>query len=90
MVIWIRALAEGVGVYFARAHDLRKDLRRARPNEHRLDRYMRVNLASKGLIIDEFGVWPYDRQATMALCALVSARYVRGSMSMTSNQGCRE
>ena len=57
-----------------RAHDSLEDLRRAQA-EHRLDRRLRVYLAPEVLIIDEFGVWPYDRLAATALFTLVSARY---------------
>ena len=51
---------------------------------------MRVYLAPKVLIIDEFGVWPYDRSAATALFALISARYERGSIILTSNKGFGE
>lgn len=51
---------------------------------------MRVYLAPKVLIIDEFGFWPYDCQAVTALFALVSARYERGSIILTSNKGFAE
>jgi DNA replication protein DnaC len=51
---------------------------------------MRVYLAPKVLIIDEFGVWPYDRTAATALFALISARYERGSVILTSNKGFAE
>ena len=51
---------------------------------------MRVYLAPKMLIIDEFGVWPYDRLAATALFTLVSARYERGSIVLTSNKGFSE
>jgi hypothetical protein len=51
---------------------------------------MRVYLSPKVLIVDEFGVWPYDRTAAMLLFALVSARYERGSMLLTSNKGFAE
>ena len=47
-------------------------------------------LAPKVLIIDEFGVWPYDRMAATALFTLVSARYERGSIIVTSNKGFGE
>ncbi len=57
---------------------------------HRLDRRMRVYLAPKLLVIDEFGVWPYDRLAATALFALISARYERGSVILTSNKGFAE
>ena len=45
---------DGYGAYFIRAYDLMEDLRKARA-EHRLDRRMRVYLAPKVLIVDEFG-----------------------------------
>ena len=85
----LKAIDAGYGVYFVRAHELLEDLRRAQ-DEHRLDRRMRVYLAPKILIIDEFGVWPYDRTAATALFALISARYERGSIILTSNKGFAE
>jgi len=35
-------------------------------------------------------VWPYDRTAATLLFALVSARYERGSLILTSNKGFAE
>jgi DNA replication protein DnaC len=89
VALGIRAIEAGYGVYFVRAHDLIEDLRLAQA-EHRLERRMRVYLAPKVLIIDEFGVWPYDRMAATALFTLVSARYERGSIILTSNKGFAE
>jgi hypothetical protein len=66
VALGLKAIEQGYGVYFVRAHDLLEDLRRAQA-EHRLDRRMRVYLAPRVLIIDEFGVWPYDRLAATAL-----------------------
>jgi DNA replication protein DnaC len=85
----IKAIEHGYGAYLVRAYDLMEDLRKARP-EHRLDRRMRVYLAPKVLIIDEFGIWPYDRDAATAFFTLVSARYERGSIVLTSNKGFDE
>ena len=82
----IRAIEQGYGAYLIRAYDLMEDLRRARA-EHRLDRRMRVYLSPKVLIIDEFGIWPYDREAATAFFTLVSARHERGSIILTSNKG---
>jgi DNA replication protein DnaC len=89
VALGLRAIEHGFGVYFVRAQDLFEDLRRAQA-EHRLDRRMRVYLAPKLLIIDEFGVWPYDRLAATAFFSLVSARYERGSIRLTSNKGFGE
>ena len=85
----MRSIENGYGAYFVRAYDLMEDLRKAR-TEHRLDRRMRVYLAPKVLIVDEFGIWPYDRDAATAFFSLVSARYERGSIILTSNKGFSE
>jgi DNA replication protein DnaC len=89
VALGLQAIEAGHGVYFVRAHDLMEDLRRAQA-EHRLDRRLRVYLAPRVLIIDEFGVWPYDRSAATALFTLISARYERGSVILTSNKGFAE
>lgn len=85
----IKAIEQGHAVYMIRAHDLLEDLRRAQ-DENRLDRRMKVYMSPKVLIIDEFGVWPYDRLAATALFSLISARYEHGSIILTSNKGFSE
>ena len=84
-----KAIENGYGAYFVSAYDLMEDLRKARA-EHNLDRRMRIYLAPKVLIVDEFGIWPYDRDAATAFFTLVSARYERGSIILTSNKGFGE
>ena len=64
-------------------------LRKARA-EHNLDRRLKVYLAPKVLVVDEFGIWPYDRESATAFFTLVSARYERGSIILTSNKGFGE
>ena len=81
----LRAIENGQGAYFVRAYDLMEDLRKARI-EHNLDRRMRVYLSPKVLVVDEFGIWPCDREAATAFFTLVSARYERGSIILTSNK----
>ena len=85
----LKAIEKGFGAYFVRAYDLMEDLRKARA-EHNLDRRMRVYLAPKVLIVDEFGIWPYDRDSATAFFTQVSARYERGSIVLTSNKGFGE
>ena len=51
----LKSIENGYGTYFVRAYDLMEDLRKAR-EEHRLQRRMRVYLAPKVLIVDEFGI----------------------------------
>jgi DNA replication protein DnaC len=89
VALGLAAIDQGHGVYFVRARELLEDLVRAQA-EHRLDRRMRVYLAPKILVVDEFGVWPCDRLAATALFSLVSARYERGSIVLTSNKGFAE
>jgi DNA replication protein DnaC len=83
------AIDGGYGVYFVRANALVEALQRAQA-EGRLDRRLRVYLAPKVLIVDEFGVWPFDRVGATALFTLISARYERGSIVLTSNKGFAE
>ena len=66
-----------------------EDLRKARAG-HNLDRRMRVYLAPKVLVVDEFGIWPYNRDSANAFFTMASARYERGSIILTSNKGFGE
>ena len=85
----LKAIEKGQGAYFGRAYHLMEDLGKARA-EHNFDRRMRIYLAPKVLIVDEFGIWPYDRDSATAFFTLVSARYERGSIILTSNKGFGE
>ncbi len=51
-----------------------------------LDRRMRVYLAPKVLVIDEVGYLPLDDLGATIFFQLVSARYERGSIILTSNK----
>ena len=82
------AIQSGSGAYFMTAHDLVTDLGRAY-REGRLDRRMRVYLAPKVLIIDEMGYLPLDELGATIFFQLVSARYERGSIILTSQQELR-
>jgi len=79
------AIQSGFGAYFMTAHDLVTDLGRAY-REGRLDRRLRVYLAPKVLIIDEMGYLPLDEMGATIFFQLVSARYERGSIILTSNK----
>jgi DNA replication protein DnaC len=71
------------------AHDLVTDLGRAY-REGRLDRRMRIYIAPKVLIIDEMGYLPLDDLGATIFFQLVSARYERGSIILTSNKSYGE
>src|SRR5438132_14230748 len=85
MALAEEAIRSGLGAYFITAHDLAADLGRAY-REGRLDRRMRVYLAPKVLIIDEMGYLPLDDLGATIFFQLVSARYERGSIILTSNK----
>lgn len=89
VALGLRAIEQGYGVYFVRAQDLLEDLRRAQA-KHRLDRRLRIYLASKLLIIGEFGLGAYDRTATIALFAFIAACCARGNIILTANKGFAE
>src|ERR1700757_1516725 len=83
------AIQSGFGAYFMTAHDLVSDLGRAY-REGRLDRRMRVYLAPRVLIIDEMGYLPLYDMGEPIFFQLVSARYERGSINVTSNKSYGE
>ena len=77
----MRERRTGSGAYFMTAYDLG----RAYP-EGRLDRRMRGYLAPKVLIINEMGYLALDHLGATIFFQLVSARYERGSIILTSNR----
>ena len=84
------ALAEatiqgGLAAYFITAHDLVADLGLAY-REGRLDKRLRIYLSPKVLIIDEMGYLPMDELGATIFFQLVSARYERSSIILTSNK----
>jgi DNA replication protein DnaC len=79
------AIRSGQAAYFMTAHDLVDDLGRAY-REGRLERRMKVYLAPKVLIVDEMGYLPLDDLGATIFFQLVSARYERGSIILTSNK----
>lgn len=85
----VEAVQSGQGAYFITAHDLVSDLGRA-ARESRLDRRLRVYVAPKALVIDEMGYLPLDSVGATIFFQLVSARYERGSIILTSNKSYGE
>jgi DNA replication protein DnaC len=79
------AIQAGQAAYFMTAHDLVSDLGSAY-REGRLERRMRIYLAPKVLVIDEMGYLPLDDLGATIFFQLVSARYERGSIVLTSNK----
>jgi DNA replication protein DnaC len=81
----IRACVSGHRVQFASATTWVMRLAAAQ-REHRLDAYLRVLDRYPLLIVDEVGYLPFDAEAANLFFQLVSARYERGSLIVTSNK----
>lgn len=81
----IEAIRGGYGAYFITANDLINDLGKA-AREGKLEQRMRLYLRPKVLIVDEVGYLPLDPVGATIFFQLVSARYERGSIILTSNK----
>ena len=85
----VKAIENGFSVLFMRLEELIAALRRDAdlpPNRLRRRKYLNVGL----LIIDEMGFEPLDRQAASLFFRLVSYRYGRGSILITTNKGIKD
>jgi DNA replication protein DnaC len=81
----IKACVAGDRVQFASATTWVTRLAAAQ-HEHRLDAYLRILERYPLLIVDEVGYLPFDAEAANLFFQLVSARYERGSLIVTSNK----
>lgn len=85
----IRAISQGLSAYFVTVNQLIEDLRKAN-EENRLTKRLSVYLRPKILMIDEIGYAPLDRMAANLFFQVVSSRYERGSILLTSNKSFGE
>ena len=85
----IRAISQGLSAYFVTVNQLIEDLRKA-DEANRLTKRLSVYLRPKVIIIDEMGYAPLDRIAANLFFQVVSARYERGSILLTSNKSFGE
>ena len=81
----LKAIERGYRVFFATAAGLIAALTKA-ATEGRLDERLKVYTVPRLLIIDEIGYLPIDRAGVNFFFELISRRYERGPMILTSNQ----
>jgi DNA replication protein DnaC len=81
----LKAIERGYRVLFATAAGLIAALTKAAA-EGRLDERLKVYTVPRLLIIDEIGYLPIDRAGANLFFQLISRRYERGPMILTSNQ----
>jgi DNA replication protein DnaC len=82
----IAAAQSGRRVYYGTLADLINSLEEAQA-AGRLHQRVKVLTHPALLVVDEIGYLPLERQAANLLFALVSRRYERGSIIVTSNRG---
>ncbi|MDR3405341.1 MAG: IS21-like element helper ATPase IstB [Chthoniobacter sp.] len=81
----ICAISGGFGAYFVSAYDMVADLTDAM-RQGRLRKRMAIYLRPKVLVIDEVGYLPLDQMGATVFFQIVTARYERGSIILTSNK----
>jgi len=85
----VKAVQHGFGVMFYRLEELLVALRRdadLTPSRLRRKKYLNTSL----LVIDEVGFEPMTRQEASLFFRLVSHRYQRGSILITTNKGIKD
>lgn len=83
------AISQGLSVYFTTLADLLTQLERD-AKEDRLAHRLQLLCRPKLLILDEMGYFPLDRLAAQFLFQLVSRRYQKASLIITSNKSYGE
>jgi DNA replication protein DnaC len=81
----LKAIERGYRVLFTTAATLIATLTKAL-TEGRLDEKLKLYTVPRLLIVDEIGYLPIDQQGANLFFQLVSRRYERGPMLLTSNQ----
>ena len=85
----VAACQAGFSIYFTTLDDLVRKLRAAEATG-RFNRQLAVFLRPAVLVVDEVGYLPLDRAEANMVFQLVSRRYERGSMIITSNKSFAE
>jgi len=89
VALGVKAVENGFGVAFYRLEELLANLRRDAdlpPSRMRRKKYLNSSL----VVIDEMGFEPMTRQEASLFFRLVSHRYERGSILITTNKSIRE
>jgi DNA replication protein DnaC len=89
VALGMEAIRHGFSVYFITLPELLEKLVQAQA-ENRMRRKMAHLRKCRLLILDEIGYRTLDRQATTCLFQLISERYERASMILTSNKSYGE
>lgn len=89
IAIGIEAVSKGLKTYFVSLNDMVSQLRKAE-QEEKLEKKIRSFIKPSVLIIDEIGYLTLEPQSAHYLFQVISRRYERGSIILTSNKGFGE
>jgi DNA replication protein DnaC len=89
VALGMEAVAQGANVYFIGIPELLEQLARDVQENRVGDRLLKLRHPTL-LVLDEMGYLPLDRVATSFLFQLVSQRYTKGSVIVTSNKSYAE
>jgi DNA replication protein DnaC len=89
IALGIHATEAGYRTYFTSAQDLVRNLQMAHLEE-RWSSKMRTYTGPSVLVVDELGYLPMDQQSAHWAFEVVTRRYERGSIVLTSNRGFAE
>jgi DNA replication protein DnaC len=89
LALAVAACQAGFSIYFTTLDDLVRRLRVAEATG-RFNRQLQAYLRPAVLVVDEVGYLPLDRAEANMVFQLVSRRYERGSMIITSNKSFAE
>lgn len=85
----MEAIAQGATAYFVKTDELIADLKKAHV-ENRLKKKMKKYIRPKVLLIDEMGYHPLDKLSASLFFNIISERYEKGSIILTSNKSFTE
>ncbi|HOI74683.1 MAG TPA: IS21-like element helper ATPase IstB [Syntrophales bacterium] len=85
VALGLKAVSEGYRTYFTQATPLVASLTKAYA-ENRFEEKLKLYCQSKLLIIDEIGYIPIDRHGAHLFFQLISRRYEKGALILTSNR----
>ena len=85
VALGIKAVTEGYRTYFTQAMPLIASLSKAY-SENRIEERLKFYCYAKLLIIDEIGYIPIDRHGAHLFFQLISRRYEKGALILTSNR----
>ena len=89
IALGVKACYQGYRVYFSTLSDIVATLR-ASLADNSLERVLKTLTIPSVLAIDEVGYLPLDREASSLFFQLISKRYERGSVILTSNKSFGE